>query len=64
MQAQDYSGRYEPIITAWEAPASDSFGEQVRLMDGAVRFVRKGWHHGCRGHTARWCGADGFDVQA
>ena len=41
MQAQDYSGRYEPIITAWEAPASDSFGEQVRLMDGAVRFVRK-----------------------
>ena len=41
MKAQDYCGRYEPIITAWEAPASDSFGEQVRLMDGAVRFVRK-----------------------
>ena len=41
MKAQDYSGRYEPIITEWEAPTSDSFGEQVRLMDGAVRFVRK-----------------------
>ena len=41
MKAQDYSGRYEPIITGWEAPTSDSFGEQVRLMDGAVRFVRK-----------------------
>ena len=41
MRTQEYSDKYESIITAWEAPASDSFGEQVRLMDGAVRFVRK-----------------------
>ena len=41
MMANDYSDRYESIITAWEAPGHDSFGEQVRLMDGAVRFVRK-----------------------
>ena len=41
MRTQDYSDRYEPIIVAWEAPTSNAFGEQVRLMDGAVRFVRK-----------------------
>lgn len=41
MNTHEYNDRYERIITAWEAPETESHGELVRLMDGYKRYVRR-----------------------
>ena len=39
--ANAYEARFERIIQGWEAPDHESYGEQIRLFDGAVRRVGK-----------------------
>ena len=41
MNTHEYNDRYERIITAWEAPDTESHGEQAVLMDGYRRYVRR-----------------------
>ena len=41
ISTNEYEKRFQPIISAWEAPSMPSYGEQVILMDASKRYVQK-----------------------
>lgn len=41
ISTNEYEGKFESIISAWEPPETDSHGETVRLMNQYKRYVRR-----------------------
>lgn len=41
ISTNEYEAKFQPIITEWQATKFDSHGEQVLLMDGVIRLVRR-----------------------